>query len=220
MNLEIAPFHHTFFIKNKFIVFDDILTASDLSALQTLVSEISHENTTNLFLRYPSFQKYIFSKKLARLVFSLLNINPIRIASDQYIYSGYSGSQYLTAATLQEMGTLQPLICGLLLNISQTSIEMPEDSDLLTALPMSPGSGVFIHPEFKFPYNQLFNRSKAYFLLITYGSKRLIYTQNDSDSDLYFLKKQGYNFGMPISSATHPLLIDLPQPYLFKSYTI
>lgn len=217
MNLDIAPCHRTFFIKNKFIVFDDILTVSELSALQTLVSEISHQNTTNLFLRYPSFQKYIFSKKFAKLVFSLLNINPIRIASDQYIHSR---SQYLTAATLQEIGTVQPLICGLLLNISQKSIEIADDSELSRVVPMNPRSGVFLHPDFKFPYDQLSNYPTSDFLLITYGSKRLIYTQNNSDPDLYFLKKQGYNFEMPISSATHPLLIDLPQPYLFKSYSI
>jgi hypothetical protein len=214
MNLEIAPSHRTFFIKNKFIVFDDILTASELSALQTLVSEIPLENATNLFLRYPAFQKYIFSKKLAQLVFSLLNINPIRIASDQYIYSG---SQHVIAATLQEIGTLQPLICGLLLNINETSLEVPQDSESSMPFPINPGSVVFIHPDFKFPYDQLSNYAGGQFLLITYGSKRLIYTQNDSDPDLYFLKKQGYNFEMPISSATHPLLIDLPQPYLFKS---
>lgn len=214
MTPEIATSHRTFFIKNKFIVFDDILTAIELSALQTLVSEISRENSTNLFLRYPSFQKYICSKKFAKLVFSLLNSNPIRIASAQYIYSG---SQYLTTATLQEIGTLQPLICGLLLNISQIPIKICQDSELLRALPVRPRSGVFIHPEFTFPYDQLSNYSIAHFLLITYGSRRLIYTQNNSDPDLYFLKKQGYNFGMPISAATHPLLIDLPQPYLFKS---
>lgn len=214
MNLEIAPAHRTFFIKNKFIVFDDLLTVKEFFALQTLVSEISHENTTNLFLRYPLFQKYIFSKKFANLVFSLLNINPIRIASDQYIHSG---SQYLKATTLEEIGTLQPLVCGLLLNISQTSIEIPEDSELSKVIPMSPRSGVFLHPDFKFPYDQLSNYPTSHFLLITYGSRRLIYTQNNSDPDLYFLKKQGYNFGTPISSATHPLLIDLPQPYLFRS---
>lgn len=214
MNLEIAPSHRTFFIKNKFIIFDDLLTASELSALQTLISKIPNEYATNLFLRYPHFQKYIFSKKFAKLVFSLLNLNPIRIASDQYISSK---SQYLAAATLQEIGTVQPVICGLLLNISQTSIPIAEDNELLRTFPKNPGSGVFLHPEFTFPYNQLSNYSTAHFLLITYGSRRLIYTQNSSDPDLYFLKKQGYNFGMPISAATHPLLIDLPQPYLFKS---
>lgn len=217
MNLEIAPSHRTFFVKNKFIVFNDILTTKELFSLQTLLSEVSNETTTNLFLRYPSFQKYILNKKWAKLVFSLLNVNPIRIASDQYIHSG---SSYSTAATLSEIGTVQPLICGLLLNISKKSIPIPEDGEPLTAFPMNPGSGVFLHPEFKFPYNQLLSDSKTHFLLITYGSKRLIYTQNNSDPDLYFLKKQGYNFEMPISSATHPLLIDLPQPYLFKSYAI
>lgn len=215
MNLGIVPAHRTFFVKNKFIVFDAMLKAVEISALQTLLREIPHSNRANLFLRYPAFQKYILSKKFAELAFFLLNINPIRIASDQLIHSSV---QPLPAATLQEKGTLQPLICGLLLNISQRPLESLEDIDsLLTPLPIQSGSGVFFQPDFTFPYDQLSNYPNQHFLLITYGGKRLIYTKNESDPDLYFLKKQGYNFELPINSSTHPLLIDLPQPYLFKS---
>lgn len=214
MNLGILPSHRTFFVKNKFIVFDAMLKAVEILAVQTLVDEVPHSDSTNLFLRYPAFQKYVLSKKFAELAFFLLNISPIRIASDQLIRSG---ANPLIAATLEEKGTVQPLVCGLLLNISQRPVELLEDGDsLLAPLLSQPGSGVFFQPDFTFPYDQLSKYPDQCFLLITYGGKRLIYTKNESDPDLYFLKKQGYNFEMPISSSTHPLLIDLPQRYLFK----
>ncbi|MGL4348831.1 MAG: hypothetical protein ACRCSV_05205 [Chlamydiales bacterium] len=214
MNLGIVPAHRTFFVKNDFIVFDNMLTTAEISALQTLLGEVPRQDATNLFLRYPSFKRYILNKKFAEIAFFLLNINPIRIASDQFIRSS---SDPLIAAKLEEKGTLQPLVCGLLLNINQTPLESSESTDNpLSCLPTQPGSGVFFQPHFTFPYDQLSNYPGQYFILITYGSKRLIYTKNESDPDLYFLKKKGYNFNLPISIATHPILIDLPQPYLFK----
>lgn len=214
MNLGILPSHRTFFVKNNFIVFDNMLKAGEISALRTLLDKIPHRDTTNLFLRYPSLKKYILNKKFAEIAFFLLNINPIRIASDQCIRPG---SEPLIAATLEEKGTLQPLLCGLLLNLGPRPLELLEDPySLLASFPIQTGSGVFFQPTFRFPYDQLSNYPDQYFLLITYGGKRLIYTKNESDPDLYFLKKQGYNFELPIGSSTHPLLIDLPQPYLFK----
>lgn len=216
MNLGIAPAHRTFYVKNGFIVFDNMLSTSEISTLQALLSEVPRSVATNLFLRYPSFKKYILNKKFAEIVFFLLNINPIRIASDELIRSG---PEPLIANTLEKKGTLQPLVCGLLLNVNQTSLELSQEKDTeLHPLPSHPGSGVFFQPNFSFPYDQLSNYPNRYFLLITYGSKKLIYTKNESDPDLYFLKKKGYNFDLPVGLSTHPLLIDRPQPYLFKSY--
>lgn len=214
MHLGIVPAHKTFYNKNGFIVFDNLLTKAEVTALQILLNTVPSEVETNLFLRYPSFKRYILSKKFAEIVFFLLNISPIRIASDQLIRSG---SAPLLASTLENKGTVQPLVCGLLLNVNESPLEVPPDRDIsLFPLPIHSGSGVFFQPHFSFPYDQLSDYLNRSFLLITYGSKRLIYTKNESDPDLYFLKKKGYNFDLPIGLSTHPLLIDRPQPYLFK----
>lgn len=215
MNLGILPAHRTFYSKNGFIVFDNLLSTAEISTLQALLSKLPQSVETNLFLHYPSLKKYILNKKFAEIAFFLTNINPIRIASDEFIHPG---SKLLTAITLEKKGTLQPLICGLLLNVNQTPLELSEKKYMNpNPLPIHPGSGVFFQPNFLFPYDSLSNYPDKYFLLITYGSERLIYTKNENDSDLYFLKKKGYNFDLPVGLATHPLLIDRPRPYLFKS---
>lgn len=63
MNVGIAPAHKTFYGKNGFIVFNDMLSTAEISTLQALLSEVPPSITTNLFLRYSSLKKNTFLLK-------------------------------------------------------------------------------------------------------------------------------------------------------------
>jgi hypothetical protein len=177
MRYQVASEHRSFFSKHGTIDFEELLNSKEMECLKKALS--TAVNKRDLWRQSTEAAKIILSQKCAQIAAELVGLKVLRIAFDLELQAGTlpTGS-----TTLQSMSCLQPVVCGLMLDLNS-------------------GKGTFIAPDFS-----LAPHLRDQKLLIAYGGEKLLYTHNPSDPYTHLLKREGYVFGDLVKTSTNPLV--------------
>jgi hypothetical protein len=157
MHHTILNQHIEFFNENGYITFEELVDPWEMELAPG----------RDLWRSNEAVAKLTCSRKLARIVAQLTGRRPIRLAFDQVGLEG----------TLDEIGSVQGLACGLLLQPS--------------------GEGLFFKPDHPIEGDGL---------LIAYAAGRAVYIHNPKDPYTNLWKNLGLNFGDRLEEPEFPIM--------------
>jgi len=215
--------HHHFYLKNRYISFDELLSISEAEELkktldaliaQKLHMPLAHIKLTSpesiflnghdLWRSDPLIKKTVVHKRFAEIAAPLFSCTPLRLAYDQYIVSKPAAAPFLRPMSLRQMSCIKKVAGGLLLILSETS---SPTSIQEFSVPQTIGSGVFFSPEFQIPWPKIFQLENLSALLIVYTQEKSLYVLEPHDIHTHALKKLGYGFGDHLQDHTHPIVL-------------
>lgn len=186
-----------FFSKRGYIEFEQLLTPPLLERALSLLSgqQSDHEPS-----RQSAELRTLLMKQLPHSAgCGLLGQPTLRLAFDR-LYSQKSTSQ--GTIVLESMGSVRPIVGGLLIRLSGYSPNDPSHP----WLPTTPGHGTFISPTLPIDQDRLHQEPDCAFWLIAYLGDKALYALTPEDPHTHQLKKLGYIFGDQVEEHTHPLL--------------
>lgn len=229
MKFAIDSNHRDFFEKNHLIEFEAFLDTKHLDLLsrhiQTVLdsklggTDISSESRfmagRDLFREDSMIRKLLSNRQWAQIVSQLTDVKPIKLGFDQYIPAlpsqeilEYYQTPYIHLVrnkfNLQEMSSLQGVVCGLMLCLKDTDknnfLEKP------TLFPGKKGHAVFFGPLAPIDFEDLRNSDACSYFLIVYTRANAVYILNPKDPNTYALKNYGYSFGDKLVDKWNPIL--------------
>lgn len=233
MRFGLIKQHHDFFHRHHYLECEDLLSENEVKILKTALEEtlakrvrsssqhLEKINAKELYLagldgwRDDSrIKKVTLRSTLAEIASQLFKVRSVRIAYDQMIYASNTPQKIFDhSLTLQEMGSIQKVIGGLMLNlaapslpVNQEILNIQEDMTTLIPLPRSEGSGIFFSPNLPLSLDYLTEMPHISQLLIVYTEDNALYIHNPLDLHRHALKKMGYGFGDHLRTTTHPII--------------
>ncbi len=213
MRLTITNQQIQYFRDHSYIELEDLLSEKQLVALrnETLIHLSSKSYLENfmagrdLYRKNAFIRKLITSQQLTHLASALTNHDHLRIGLDQLLtslppYENPDNLPHLFRGryNLDQMCSVQGLVCGLLLNIDA---ENPPSS-----LPSKPGNGVYFSPHWPIDFQEILTIPHQKYLLVVFAKQHSLYRYQPLDPATHELKKLGYGFGDTLQHEHHPLL--------------
>ncbi len=223
MQIFLSPQQRSFFGKNKYIEFDGILSADEISLLKqtaenllalrlkTTPEKLFSKSTIELFkagrdlwLDNQKAKKQLIPMSLVQMAASLFQAASLRIGFTHYIKVGRQpASPYPVArAPLREICSFNDPVGAVLIKLDAKKPAVSEEFPL----PQTEGSVLFLHPDFSFALDLLFNDPEQSYYLILFAPRNAIYILQKNDPLTHLLKKSGYAFGDALKDTTHPLV--------------
>ena len=221
--------HHHFFMKNRYIAFDELLSISEAKELKKALDAViaqklgmpaAHIKLTSpecifgsghdLWRKDPLIKKMVMQKRFAEIASPLFSCTPLRLAYDQYVVSNPAAAPFLHPKSLQQMSCIQKITGGLLLILSETRAGSPISPQEFS-VPQTIGSGIFLSPEFQIPWPKIFQLENLSALLIVYTQEKSLYILEPQGIHTQALKKLGYGFGDHLKDHTHPIVLRYTQ---------
>jgi hypothetical protein len=231
MKFTVDSNHRDYFQKNNAIEFDSVLTENQLKILTEQIQRaltvrlegerVSPENLfkagRDLFRTDTGIKKIITQKHFAEIVFELTQQKPLRLGYDQFFHSSSTSpalnpnqSPYVqllnSKPTLQEMSSLQGVLCGLMICLKAEEGE-EKDEEAPVIFSRKPGNAVFFNPTAILNFESLTSGNESSYLLIVYVSLASVYILNTVDPNTYMLKNYGYSLGDRLSDKLNPIIL-------------
>lgn len=234
MKFAVAKEHRDFFRKHNRIEFEGLLPVEQrdklLGAKATIISErlaaAGKAKTLpvdavfkvgyDLWRGNADAKKIILQKSFAEIASELIELKPLRIAYDQLLpplsSPSLAGSEdyrewLSSASTLNEISSVQGILCGLMLCLSQPQdAAVAAPSEVPSIFATKAGNGVFFSPDAPLNFNELVNRQGYTYLMVVYTKSVSVYLKIDSDPHTNEFRRLGYNFGDRLSDRFHPLV--------------
>jgi hypothetical protein len=219
MKYAVDSEHRDFFQKHRFLELEELLTPKQLEEanaaieaalkVRLSVNQLDQQSAENLFMagrdlwrQDQQLRKLICQRGLAEIASELISVKPIALAFDQLIVSPdlhplvtADNRAYIdlmkTPTSLEEISSVQGLVCGLLL-----CLRAGEPHPLF---PSVAGHGVYFDPKVPLDFGFLRRDRERRLLLIAYAEKSSYYYQQNNDPHLHYLKRFGYHFGDKLS---------------------
>jgi hypothetical protein len=233
MKFAVDSNHRDYFHKNQAIEFDALLTEKQVKLLASHIklalsarlnsnNSISPENNflagRDLFRLDPIIRKIVIQKHLAEIASELIDQKPLRLGYDQFIpfpptqqILDHHQSPYChllnSTPTLQEMSSLQGVLCGLLICIEAKVKFDDHPEEERTFFSRKAGNGVFYHPNAKLNFADLVKSPGCSYLLVVYVHSTTVYILNTLDPNTYLLKNYGYSLGDKLTDKLNPIII-------------
>jgi hypothetical protein len=232
MNFALDRKHRDFYRKERWIELEGLLSEAQAHTLlndihiatsertktgkpssATWRAEMQFLNGHDLWRAMPSLKKVVLSKSLAEAASSLIEQKPLRIGYDQ-VYPipadgqlgiGAYSALVTTTPTLQELSSIQGVLCGLFLCV-EAPVEVQEVSPPSTLFSLKAGNGVIFAPDLPINFQEITHRQGYTYLLIVYTSSKSVYIRQESDPHLIEFRKQGYAFGDRLSDTLNPIV--------------
>ncbi len=219
MRIAILDEHLKFFQQNGSIIFEDLFTDDEIAAFQNLVKEVSFErratSADSLFLTgrdlwrdADEIKKTIQSRRFACIASKLSQTKPLRLGYDHYfprvdennkdIYQQF----FSTGSTLQEISSIQGIVCGLFICLSKAVNEEKSDS----FLPLEPGAALFVKPDQPVNFNEIINNEGSSYYLVVFTSTQALFIVNRSDLGAKKFIELGYNYGDRLKDNLNPII--------------
>lgn len=220
MQFGLSSQHLDFFTEHHYIEFEDLFSLEQIQATKEAIYKelqkkekqlIETLSCEELFLlgrdlrkTNKSIEKIALHKKCGKIASSLFKAKKLRIAYDQaFVTTSIPGYIFQEPFSLQQISCFQPLVGGVILRLSESAVpNAPTD-----LLPKKVGSGLFFSATLPFPWSSLSQEIHQSFLLIAYGSHRLLYILEKKDRHTHLLKKMGYGFGDAVNNESNPIIV-------------
>ncbi len=190
-----------FFSKRGYIEFEQLLTPP---LLERALSLLSGQKSDWEPSRQSAELRTLLMKQLPHSAgCGLLGQPTLRLAFDQF-YNQKSSS--CGAAVLESIGSVRPIVGGLLIRLSGYSADDSQHPSQHPWLPTTPGHGTFLSPTLPIDQDRLHQEPDCAFWLIAYLGDKALYTLTPEDPHTHELKTFGYVFGDQVEERTHPLL--------------
>lgn len=221
--------HREFFATNGWIEFEELLPQDKVDetqrAIRTAISSrtgidqarLEKLPTEDLLLKgHDVWRDSLAAKNIvchrtfAEIASELAEVKPLRLAYDQVLMCGQGAPKsFNKVATLEEISSMQGLVCGLLIALQRPAGEQGDETQpisKLMPLPSSEGYGLFIAPKAPIEFPALFKREGECYLLIVYSRVISRYVHTEADPHTHLLKKMGYSYGDKLVDQHHPVL--------------
>jgi len=207
--------HRNYFNQHQLVEFEQLLIPAQLQQLKGAVSIALTEKTgaeatpqklfeggRDLWRAHDNVRKIVGFKDLARIASELLEQSTIRLGYDMF----FPGVDLMgRTMTLQEMSSLQGVICGLMVCLEGSTSSETEETPSIFA--RKAGNGVYFRPELLIDFSELNNRPGHSYLLIVYVQASTVYIFQENDPHAHAMKSLGYSFGDKLSDKLNPILI-------------
>lgn len=232
MKFALDSNHRDFFQKNLAIEFDGLLDEKHLIPFKShinmalaarLKEKKEPQSPENLFMAGrdlwrmdASIRKIDAHRKFAEIASELITHKPLRLGYDQYIPAppapqvlGHHRTPYddllHRTPSLEEISSLQGLLCGLMLCIqAPDTIETQDTHAIFSA---KAGNGVFFSPQAIIDFQALVHKRQGFaYILIVYVQSSTVYILNTEDPHAHTLKNYGYVFGDKLSDKSNPII--------------
>lgn len=230
MKFATAKEHREFFRKNQFVEFEELLSAYQLKQMQSAIKEslalrmqtpivdlLDHKpeqlfsHGRDLWRGSPVIKKTITQQRLAEIASELISIRTMRLGYDQLFTtvpqpilkeSSLYTSLLKQPHTLEEISSLQGVICGLMLCLTgESSKDSPPDIFCGRA-----GNGVFFSPKVPINFPLLLEKVNESYLMLVYVQPNSVYVHCANDPLGHSFKSVGYNFGDKLLDKNNPIL--------------
>ncbi len=213
MRLTITQQQVQYFREHSYIELEDLLSEKQLTQLkhETLFHLSSKSYLENflagrdMFRKNPIMKKFVTNSQFAQIASQLTNHDHLRVAFDQLLTSlpSYENPDNLPNLfrgryNLDQMSSVQGLVCGLLINI--------DAEDPPSSLPLKPGNGVFFSPNWPIDFHEILMTPHQKYLLLVYAKQNSLYRFQPLDPATHELKKLGYGFGDTLLHDHHPII--------------
>ena len=203
MKYQITADQKSFFEKNQYIEFEDLVKETQLATLQKC-----KERGRDIARKNPEVQKIVQSALFAKIVKELFLQKVIRFGYDELyelpLIKDSSAKGEMTE-TLFEKSSILPLVGAVMICIQNES-EGFDPSFPHAPFAQKPGNVIFFSPTLVWDFEPLYQCTKQKYLLITYASPRALYIYQEKDPYTHTLKAQGYVFGDRLKEKYHPTL--------------
>ena len=181
------------------------------SELGKLRSDELYVAGRDLWRSSQEIKKIISHRRFGEMASQLVNAKLLRLGYDQYFPPPEPATalqkiyqQLLSPSrTLHSYGSIQGVLCGLMLCISGTRTS---DRNHLEVFSSVPGNGVFFRPSLTIDFTDLLNHAGQDYYLFVYASARSVYTLNREDHHSRDWVNLGYDFGDKLSDKWHPII--------------
>jgi len=195
----LEPKHIDFFDKHGWVLFQDLIPPSMLSACRTLLAK--NCSTRNVWKSHEPIKKLSFHFLFAHIAAQLTRLKQLRFAFDHYFPSLDNLISFLARGpSLNALNSIDKLEIGLLLNLSDVTSE-----DSLSSLPSVGGSGTFFSA-LSSPLDLTVKDIAGPFLLITYCHAHSRYLYKVADPFTHDVKQESCAFGDKLANSYHPLV--------------
>lgn len=222
MPFAVTTEHRTFFEKNHYIGFEELIPPAQAARIKQDAEQavckklgipshrITEETSLQLFqagyhlhLTQESIKRITHKTSVATIVAELTLQPSIRFGFDQYILITHGLTPpFPDAPSLQQTSCLSPLAAALILPLQD--LEAP--LDCFPMMPQKLGDALFISPTLPIPWSKLFAVEGLCFLLIGYAQEKTFFKAETPDPLAKELKKLGIAFNDLIKHPLHPLL--------------
>ncbi len=204
MHIELPHAHLNFFHKHQFLELEEFLTPEQVAEyrIKTFADfDDAYLNGRDLWRKSETTKKLVCNRDLASCAAKLTETPSLVLAFDQALATYESSTLELAEqpVTLQDISNVSHLACGVMINLSNTTLEPSENP-----FPDTPGGVVFIAPDLELDFKKI---AASPTLLIAYANVKPLYIQNKLDPHAHALKSLDYAFGDHLKINTHPLLI-------------
>lgn len=240
MRLVVTKDHRHFFEQNGWIEFADFVKPNTLSEvrqgiekvichrlkitpekLHTLSSLRSFVAGRDIWRSDDVVKRLVMQQAWAQIVYELTDQKPVRLAIDQYLpklntagqqdKSAHELESFLTQTqTLQDVASLQGLLCGLMICLDSTYVTSEnspgeENARHTAPFPLIPGHATFFNPSLPFSFHDTY-AVKGDYLLIVYADNRAVYIHQTNDPFNHVLKNFGYVYGDRLNDVLNPIV--------------
>ncbi len=190
MHFSLSADHQTFFNKNGFISFDNLLTSKEVDKICEEITRLvpDGKDLFDLFRQSPLLQKFIQSTPVVRLIRDLFQTKTFRIGYDRLL----PDPSCLQTLSLEDCSSAKPLVGGILIPLSSEAIEVFDSTEVFCVSCTRPLAW------------KEFLKERPYYL-ITYASANASYYLEPKDPYTHLWKRLGYVFGDRLNQTRHPL---------------
>lgn len=228
MKFAVDSNHREFFYKHHAIEFEALLDEKQLASLSEHIRRAlslrlkggtdTPENLfmagRDLFREESAIRKIVTQRLFAEIASELTQQKPLRLGYDQFIPPppapetlNYTQSPYFqmlkSQPTLQEIGPLQGVICGMMICLKGGAWESTPDGPTFSR---KAGNAVFLSPLALVDFADLMKASGCSYLLIVYVQANAVYILNPADPNTHALKSYGYSLGDKLTDKLNPIL--------------
>lgn len=223
MKFTTAKEHRDFFQKHHMLEVEGLIPIDQLHLLQKdihadLAKRLKESDPEKIFAigrdlwrSSNTVKKTVLSKTLAEIAAEIFEKKPLRIGYDQLFpyplgieYRETDGPYYAllkTVSSLEEIGSMQGIVCGLMLCLQGDS-----EDNKISIFPKKAGNGVYFSPKVLMNLEELQKRPNQLFLLIVYTQSTAVYIRKERDPNGNFLRDKGYSFGDKLKDSTNPIV--------------
>jgi|GEM_PF-1744259 len=222
MKFELSDSFAHFFARYGLIEFEDVFPEKDLKQLSLKLKTALEQSPEgkpltiasnadiwlagrNLWMKDPSILKLLTKSPVGAIASFLFKKKPLRLGYTQTILANASDTLPAELKTLDQIGSLTPVLGGALLCF-ESSIE-EEEKDLPDLEKIRSGRIIFFSSEQTIPLPSLLGQKDLHCLLLCFAPQKVRYKLQPSDVHTHTLKKSGYVFGDLVGEKEIPYLV-------------